>query len=157
MNKPCVYESQLELDTIAEPYFIIPPKSSITINVKVNTQFAIESEFVIMTKQSVCKTMPVNIGIDTRVRKVKRDGQNTPSHLNTSNLNTSKNVSQIQSVNSSRIEKNSFKEDVKQLPIPEKTERQSRTVSQTNFKTKNEVLKEPQFDSKYNDYSKLFV
>lgn len=51
--------------------------------------------------------------------------------------------------------------DVRHLPVPEKiVEKQnSRNASQTNFnnKTRKEVVKEPQFDSKYNDYSKLFV
>jgi len=43
-----------------------------------------------------------------------------------------------------------IKEDVKQLPIPENTGRQSRNASQSHFKSNKEVLKEPQFDSKYN-------
>jgi len=80
----------------------------------------------------------------------------TPSNINNSNLNMSNNLSQNQSFNSSRLEDRIIKDDIKQLPIPEKTERQSRNASQTYFKTKNEVLKEPQFDSKYNDYSQLF-
>lgn len=80
----------------------------------------------------------------------------TPSNINNSNLNMSNNLSQNQSFNSSRLEDRIIKDDIKQLPIPEKTERQKGNASQTYFKTKNEVLKEPQFDSKYNDYSKLF-
>jgi hypothetical protein len=51
--------------------------------------------------------------------------------------------------------------DARQLPVPEKIleKQNSRNASQTNFnnKTRKEVVKEPQFDSKYNDYSKLFV
>lgn len=82
---PCIYESLLELDTITEPYFIIPPKGTVTINVKVNTQLPLESEFVVMTKYGGSKTVPVNIGIDTRVRKKGRDGM-TPTNNNSNNV-----------------------------------------------------------------------
>lgn len=79
IKSPCYHESLLEMDSNI-PYYVIPPKSSVTILVKINSTSVLETEFNVITKYSGCTTIPVNIGIDNR--KKKRDKSNLGSGIN---------------------------------------------------------------------------
>jgi len=97
-----------------------------------------------MTKYSSPKFIPVHIGIDTRVRKGKiRDGLTTPN--NASNVH-SHNINYISNGADQHTKKESEeinKMNANILPIPI-----TKSRTETNFKPKKVVAKEPLFDSK---------